>query len=226
MSILLLFLAAALTTPGHAQTVESAEDSAQHMHHMHHMHHDMRMDMEGMVMYENTDRLPRDCAQVSVEQEITVRAGKKYARRFSGLMFAYDQQEWQVEPCAKVTVTVINEDNIRHQWMVHGLPRYLYPQGMFHIEVNGGQKKTGTFIVSSAPMTYLVHCDIAHHTEKGMKAQLKVGGGNGDLPSIPGLTGPRQPDQYPVQWTVWTQGLMLAVSLVGAVLVVKGLRWL
>lgn len=227
MWILLLFLAAALTTSGHAQTVESAEDSAQHLHHMHHMDHDMRMDMEGMVMYENTERLPRDCAQVSVEQEITVRAGKKYAHRFSGLMFAYDQQEWQVEPCAKVTVTVINEDNVRHQWMVHGLPRYLYPQGMFHIEVNGGQKKTGTFIVSSAPMTYLVHCDIAHHTEKGMKAQLKVGGGNGDLPSIPGLTGPRQPDQYPVQWTVWTQGLMLAVSLVGAVLVVKGLgRWL
>jgi hypothetical protein len=33
-----------------------------------------------------------------------------------------------------------------------------------------------------------VHCDIAQHMEKGMKAQLKVGKGDGDLPSIPGVT--------------------------------------
>lgn len=212
---LLLFLAAALALSGQARAVESAGEEAQHMH------PHMRMDLEGMVMNENTDRLPRDCAEVAGEQEITVRAGKKYAR--PGLMFGYGQHEWNVEPCTKITVTLINEDNARHQWMVHGLPRYLYPQGMFHIEVNGGHSKTGTFLVSSAPKTYLVHCDVAQHTEKGMKAQLKVGGGDGDLPSIPGLTGPRQPDTYPVQWGLWVPGLTLAAGLVGAALAIRGL---
>ena len=33
-----------------------------------------------------------------------------------------------------------------------------------------------------------MHCDIAQHMEKGMKAQLKVGKGRGDLPSIPGIS--------------------------------------
>ena len=83
-----------------------------------------------------------------------------------------------------------NKDEIRHQWMIHGLPKYLYPKGMFHIEVNGLEKKTGTFIVPSSHFTYLVHCDISQHMEKGMKAQLKVGKGRGDLPSIPGISAP------------------------------------
>jgi len=182
----------------------------------------MRMDMEGMVMNENLDRLPWDCAAIAGEQEILVRAGKRYARQFNGTMFTYDQREWKVGPCTKVTVTFVNEDNVRHQWMIHGLPRYLYPEGMFHIEVNGTGHKTGTFIVPSAKKTYLVHCDVAQHTEKGMKAQFKVGGGDGDLPSIPGITGPRQPDAYPMQWSLWIQGLTLAAGLVGATLVVRG----
>src|SRR6266436_3609304 len=52
--------------------------------------------------------------------------------------------------------TVMNENQVRHQWMIHDLPRYLYPEGMFHIEVNGHGKETGTFIVPSAKKTYLV----------------------------------------------------------------------
>ncbi len=137
-------------------------------------------------------------------------------------MFTYDQREWNVGPCTKVTVTFINEDNVRHQWMLHGLPRYLYPEGMFHIEVNGPGRKSGTFIVPSAKKTYLGHCDVAQHTEKGMKAQLKVGGGNGNLPSILGITSPRQPDTYPAQWNLWIQGLTLVAGLVGAGLIVRG----
>jgi hypothetical protein len=192
------------------------------MHHIHHVDHGMRMDMEGMVMNENTNRLPQGCAKIAGEQEIIVRAGKKYAQQFNGTMFTYDQREWHVAPCTRVTVTLINEDNVRHQWMIHGLPRYLYPEGMFHLEVKGPGRRTGTFIVPSAKKTYLVHCDVAQHTEKGMKAQLKVAGGDGDLPSIPGITGPRQPDSYPAQWSIWGQGVMLAAGLIGAVLAMKG----
>ncbi len=62
---------------------------------------------------------------------------------------------------------------------------------MFHLEAEGGHEKTGTFIVPGGDATYLVHCDMAQHTEKGLKAQLKVGRGAGDLPSIPGITPPR-----------------------------------
>jgi len=154
----------------------------------------MMMDAEGMVMNSNTDELPKDCAEISEDVEITVKTGTEYAAEFNGTIFGFDQHEWQVKPCTRLTVTFINEDDVRHQWMVHNLPSYLYPQGMFHMEVNGGYQKTGTFIVPSSDKTYLVHCDIAQHMEKGMKAQLKVGKGSGDLPSIPGITGARYPD--------------------------------
>src|SRR6266508_3231122 len=177
---LFFLLAAVLTLPEPVMTQAPPGDTE--MHHMQHAHSNMRMDMEGMVMNENLDRLPWGCAAIAGEQKIIVRAGRKYARQFQGTMFTYDQREWHVAPCTKVTVTLINEDHVRHQWMVHGLPRYLHPMGMFHLEVNGPGRLTGTFIVPSAKKTYLVHCDVPQHTEKGMKAQLKVGGGDGDLP--------------------------------------------
>jgi plastocyanin len=153
------------------------------------------MDMNAMVMNANADELPQDCQAVSEDIAITVYAGSDYAG-FPGTMFGFDQREWSIPPCARVTVRFINQDDIRHQFMVHDLPRYLYPQGMFHMELNGRGEVTGTFIVPSDQRTYLVHCDIAQHTEKGMKGQLKVGAGNGDLPSVPGITGPLYPDRY------------------------------
>ena len=161
------------------------------------MHHsNMRMDMEGMVMNENKDQLPKDCPEISEEVTIDVKAGVKYAKQYPGTVFGFDQHQWQAKPCARITVNFTNDDDIRHQWMIHGLPKYLYPKGMFTIEVNGSAKKTATFIVPSSHYTYLVHCDIAQHTEKGMKAQLKVGKGRGDLPSIPGISNPAFPDNF------------------------------
>ena len=111
-------------------------------------------------------------------------------------MFAFDTQEFNFEPCTKLTIHFVNEDKIRHQWMMHGLPKYLYPKGMFHLEVSGPAKISGTLILPPGDKTYLVHCDIAQHMEKGMKAQLKVGSGDGDLPSIPGVTAPNNADDY------------------------------
>jgi hypothetical protein len=155
------------------------------------------MDMGGgMVMGQNTDTLPGGCDKISETKEITVRAGHKYAEKFPGRMFAFDTQEFQFKPCTKLTVHFINEDSIRHQWMMHGLPKYLYPKGMFHLEVTGPAKISGTLILPPGDKTYLVHCDIAQHMEKGMKAQLKVGAGSGDLPSIPGVTALEIADDY------------------------------
>lgn len=217
---ILLVLCTALLLLLQPAPARATDREAEHRHHLHHEHQGMRMDAGGMVMYENREQLPRDCPALAGEQTITVRAGKQYAQAFSGIMFAYDRQEWHVAPCTRVTVTFINEDQIRHQWMVHGLPRYLHPEGMFHIEVSGPGSQTGTFIVPSARKTYLVHCDVAQHTEKGMKAQLKVGGGDGDFPSIPGITSPRRPDSYPVQGRMWSYGAFLAVGLISAAVVI------
>ena len=155
------------------------------------------MDMAGgMVMGQNANTLPGGCEKISETKEITVHAGHKYAEKFPGRMFAFDTQEFNFKPCTKLTVHFVNEDNIRHQWMMHGLPKYLYPKGMFHLEASGPSKISGTLILPPGDKTYLVHCDIAQHMEKGMKAQLKVGKGDGDLPSIPGITAYVVADDY------------------------------
>jgi len=157
------------------------------------------MDMAGgMVMGNNPDTLPGGCEKISETKEITVHAGHKYAEKFPGRMFAFDTQEFQFKPCTKLTVHFINDDNVRHQWMMHGLPKYLYPKGMFHLEVSGPAKISGTLILPPGDKTYLVHCDIAQHMEKGMKAQLKVGKGDGDLPSIPNVTANTIADDYKI----------------------------
>lgn len=155
------------------------------------------MDMDGgMVMGMNKDTLPPGCSSVSEDAAITVHAGRKYSKEFPGTMFGFNSHEWTVKPCTRLTVTFINEDNIRHQWMMHGLPKFIYDKGMFHLEVPGPGKITGTLILPAEDKTYLVHCDIAQHMEKGMKGQLIVGKGSAPFPSIPGVTDPAVMDDY------------------------------
>jgi hypothetical protein len=161
-----------------------------------HAHHASRAEAGGLVMNENLDVLPRDCAEVSVDVNLEIRAGREFAREFPGAIFAYDRQVLEAPPCSRVSVTFINKDEVRHQWMLHGLPRYLYPGGMFHIEAEGGATVTGGFIVPSDNRSYLVHCDLPQHMEKGMKAQLVVGDGSGDLWSVPGVSTGLEPDSY------------------------------
>lgn len=152
-------------------------------------HGDEVIDSEGSLLNANWDTLPKDCPKISRDVNITVKTGTAYAA--PGQAYGYDRNEWEVPGCARVTVTLINEDEVRHQFMVHGLPKYVYPMGMFHIEANGGSTRSGTFIVASSAKTLLVHCDIAHHMEKGLKGQIKVAGGTGNLPSVPGVTAAR-----------------------------------
>jgi FtsP/CotA-like multicopper oxidase with cupredoxin domain len=147
---------------------------------MDHQHHNMQVTSSGVVMNENKDKLPRDCDAISRDYEITIHGGRDYASK-PGMIFGLSEHEVRVEPCSRITVTFINDDDIRHQWMVHGLPKYLYPAGMFHIEANGGNTRTGTFIVPAEDRNFLIHCDIAQHMEKGMRGQLVVGKGSGDL---------------------------------------------
>jgi len=157
-------------------------------HHHHHEMPGMSMDATGMVMGNNSDKLPDDCTEISGEYEINVVAGTSYAEPYASTTFGFNEHQWQVEPCSRITVNFKNEDDVRHQWMLHGLPKYLYDRGMFHMEASGGYSQSGVFIVPSDDKTYLVHCDIAQHMEKGMKAQLIVGRGGDDLWSIPGVS--------------------------------------
>lgn len=194
-----------------------AEDDA----HAHHRHHNMTLDSSGMVMNANSSNLPRDCQEISQEYQFTVYAGTKYAIDFPGNIYGLSQHEHSVEPCSRITVTFINEDEIRHQWMVHGLPKYLYPAGMFHLEAAGGKQQTGTFIVPSDHKTYLVHCDIAQHMEKGMKAQLVVGKGDGNLWSVPSISRDFFNDIYLPNKFIW---ILLSAIMTG--LLISGLWFL
>lgn len=174
-----------------AMTFVPAPGSGQEpVDHTGHADHQMLVDQSGVVMNENTSTLPRDCTQISGEHELTIHAGSKYAVGVPGAVFGMSQHEVRVEPCSRVTITFVNEDKVRHQWMVHGLPKYLYPAGMFHIEASGGQSRTGTFIVPGEAQTYLIHCDMAQHMEKGMRGQLVVGEGSGDLWGVTGVSDP------------------------------------
>lgn len=156
----------------------------------HHAGHEHRMHLSesGIVMNQNRNELPLGCDAISRDHEFTIHGGKAHAIGKPGLSFGMSQHEVRVEPCSRVTVTFVNDDEIRHQWMVHGLPKYLYPTGMFHIEAMGGQRQTGTFIVPAEDMSYLIHCDMAQHMEKGMRGQLVVGKGSGNLWGIAGIS--------------------------------------
>jgi len=163
----------------------------------------MIMNDAGMVMNANTDQLPTGCAAISRDYDFHVAASTEYAADAPGTIFGMSQHELRVEPCSRLTVTFENRDQVRHQWMVHGLPRYLYPGGMFHIEANGGATMTGTFIVPPEDKTYLLHCDMAQHMEKGMKGQLVVGDGSGNLWSVKGVSDGFIRDNYLPGNTAW-----------------------
>lgn len=186
-----------------------AQDSG---HHDGHNDHQTVVDTDGVVMNENVATLPRDCDVISRDYNLTIQAGQDYAADTAGAIFGMSQHEVRVEPCSRVNITFVNEDSVRHQWMVHGLPKYLYPAGMFHIETAGGKSKTGTFIVPGDDQTFLIHCDMAQHMEMGMRGQLVVGAGSGNLWGIDGISDQFYRSSYLPTWTITTLLITFLVS--------------
>jgi len=129
-------------------------------------------DDAGLVLNANRDRLPQDCAAVSADVAVTVHAGTAHAA--AGQVYGFDTLEHTVPPCARVTVTLINDDAIRHQWQLLGLPEALHPGGEFLLEANGGQQVTGSFIVPGAAARFPVQCSHAGHATAGMQTWLRV----------------------------------------------------
>lgn len=187
-------------------------------HSAHNGHEGMQLDQHGVVMNANPDTLPRGCEQLGAEHAITIHVGRSYAEGRPGMTFGMSEYDVRVEPCSRVQITLVNEDDVRHQWMVHGLPKYLYPAGMFHLEAMGGRRVTGTFIVPGENRTYLVHCDMAQHMEKGLRGQLIVGSGSGDLWSVPGTSDAFYRSSYLPRWIV---PLALIAGLLGFSLAIK-----
>ncbi len=168
-----------------------------------------------MVMNDNPDRLPPGCEEVGAERKVTVHAGREHAAPFPGKVFTFDKRVYRVAPCTRLTVTFVNEDRIRHQWMVHGLPRGAYPGGMFTIEVDGPGRDTGTFILPAEPKTYMLHCGLPQHMQKGMKGEVRVAGGDRRAANIPGVTGASGDPRYDRDRNAWVRA---GVGLGGAAL--------
>ncbi len=145
----------------------------------------------GKVVNENREELPPGCEEVSEQIEITVRGGTEFASEFDGVAFTFEQRSWDVPSCAQITVTFVNTDPIRHQFMIHGT----YPSGSTLIELPGEGEDTATWIAPSSPTSLMVHCGVNQHQQKGMKAQFLIDGGDGDVPNIPGISGLPQEDR-------------------------------
>lgn len=110
--------------------------------------------------------------------------------------------------------------------MVHGLPKSIYKMGMYTIEVTGRGQDTGTFILPNQTETLKVHCGVPQHEQKGRKVQIKINGGDGSLPNIPGITGAYDDYNYPLDSPL-VPGASLGLTgvLLGALIVVGHQRW-
>lgn len=156
-----------------------------------------------VVMNANPDRLPPGCAEVAREAELTVHAGREHAVPFPDKTFTYDRRVLDYPACTRLRVTFVNDDAIRHQWMIHGLPRETYSGGTFNIEVPASGEEAGTLILPARATTLMVHCGLPQHMQKGMKAAIRVAGGKGLPPNIPGATGEWGAPGYARQTHAW-----------------------
>jgi FtsP/CotA-like multicopper oxidase with cupredoxin domain len=134
---------------------------------------DMEMRPGGMVINGKPEELPPGCSSVSSNSSVYVEAGNRYAE--PGNAFEYSVEEYDFDTCERVTVEVRNLDEVRHQWMLHGLPEQVYPMGMFNIEVDGGETVKGTFITPSEETELNLHCSVPQHEQKGMQGAVRIG---------------------------------------------------
>lgn len=133
---------------------------------------DMQMVPEGTVINENKDTLPPGCEEVKSTRDITLKAGEEYAE--PGEAFGYNIDNMEFNTCERVNIKFVNKDEIRHQWMIHGLPKEVYPMGMFNLEAMNGGTIEGTFITPSEPTDILLHCSLPQHQQKGMEGSVVI----------------------------------------------------
>jgi len=102
-------------------------------------YHGMTVDDNGMVINENKDNIPTGCNDKVIDEELSIVADSHSQHKTKGTTFSFYPRVFNVKPCTRITVTFKNNDKVRHQWRVPGLPRFMYNGGMFHMEANGGK---------------------------------------------------------------------------------------
>lgn len=188
----ILFLALLLVAIAGATHAQGAGDTSQE---------------QGRVYDENL-RPPPGCAEIAGVHTMTVVGGRDHVIE-PGRVFGYDAYDFDLPACTQVDVTFVNEDDVRHMWMVHDV----WPNGTFLLEVDGPGRVSGSFVLPAEPTTLLVHCGLPSHQQMGMKAQIRVAGGAGDLPNIQGLAGiPEAPIDAPIEYLAGVAGVLVALG--------------
>lgn len=174
------------------------------------MRMNMRMVEGGLVVNENENDPPYGCEEIRGTRNITVEAGEQFAE--PGEMFAYNRSQWQFDTCTRVNVTLVNTDEVRHQWMIHGLLRTSYPGGMFNIEANGGTAVTGTFVTPGVDTRLQLHCSVPSHDMTGMNGTIVVGNPSSGNTSADAATAADEANESTATAAVGT-GALLSSSL-------------
>ncbi len=134
---------------------------------------------------ENTDETPPGCDRIAGEQDVEVAAvsgGTGYP------LFEYQPTVIETEPCTRLTVTFSSQTRIRHQFVVRGLPQETYPSGYFGIEADGGSEEAATFVTPSEDTTLPFESTVGSQAKSGLRGQVVVGEGDGDVEGVPGVT--------------------------------------
>ncbi len=136
------------------------------------------------------------CAQPRGEPlEITVRGGVAHAE--AGEVFGFDVETIRARPCQQVIVTFVNEDDVRHAFMVENL------SPMFMIELRGRGERTMSFVTPDEHVTLALHCHVRGHDRAGMLGEVIVGEGG----SVTGANAASAP---------WTHTAWMALAFFGS----------
>lgn len=140
---------------------------------------------ETAIFNENTDELPPGCDDINGEKTVEVIAGS------GGVgypLYEYEPATIEAETCTRLTVFFSSQTRVRHQFIVRNLPEGTYPGGYFGIEVDSNAEENATFVTPAEPTTLPVESTVGEQARSGLHGQIKVGGGDGDAPGIPGVT--------------------------------------
>jgi hypothetical protein len=133
-----------------------------------------RVVANGSTVNANGSVLPPGCEAIRGERQLTVDAGREYAA--DGDAFGYDLDSVTAPPCTRLVVTLTNHDDVRHQWVVDGLPTAAYPGGYVAIEVADRGSVTAAFVTPGQPGTYEGLSTLPQHEQHGMRLPLVVTG--------------------------------------------------
>lgn len=137
------------------------------------------------IFNENTDEAPPGCDGITGERlvEVTAVSGND-----GYPLFEYQPTVIETEPCTRLTVTFSSQTRIRHQFVVRGLPEETYPGGQFGIEADAGAEETATFVTPAEDTTLPFESTVGSQAKSGLRGQIVVGEGDGDVEGIPGVT--------------------------------------